>query len=108
MLLRLLAALLLLLLVAASLTVRVHTIRRRRELGLGDMPQEPIPSPLSEALGQLLGTAGGIYLTLVMLVAFLNFNVPEQVTFMNVRVDPVALLAVFLALVQPFIPGLRR
>lgn len=82
--------------------------RRIRRYALGELPTEPISSPFSLALGELLGVAGGIYLVLVMLVSFLGIAIPERVELLSVRFDPLALSAVLLALVQPFLPGVRR
>lgn len=82
--------------------------RRIRQYAVGELPAEPIPSPFSLALGELLGVAGGIYLVLVMLVSFLGVTIPERVEILSVRFDPLALASVLLAVVQPFIPGLRR
>lgn len=59
-------------------------------------------SPLSTAIAQLVGTAGGIYLSLELLFSFLK--IPEDwwkpSTFM---VEPLALISLILAIVQPFV-----
>ncbi|MDA8227141.1 MAG: hypothetical protein M0T74_05450 [Desulfitobacterium hafniense] len=60
------------------------------------------PSPFANALAQLVGTAGGIYLSLELLFSFLK--IPEnwwsESTFM---VEPLALCSLVLAIVQPFV-----
>lgn len=63
---------------------------------------QPTSSPLSTGLAQLVGTAGGIYLGLELLFSFLK--VPEDwwsaSTFV---VEPLALISLILAIVQPFL-----
>lgn len=58
-------------------------------------------SLLSTAIAQLVGTAGGIYLSLELLFSFLK--IPENwwnpSTFM---VEPLAVISLLLAIVQPF------
>lgn len=58
-------------------------------------------SLLSSAIAQLVGTAGGIYLSLELLFSFLR--IPENwwkpSTFM---VEPLAVISLVLAIVQPF------
>ncbi|MHB1654575.1 MAG: hypothetical protein ACYCVD_19195 [Desulfitobacteriaceae bacterium] len=58
-------------------------------------------SPLSTALAQLVGTAGGIYLALELLFSFLK--IPENwwsdTTF---AIEPLAMISLILAIVQPF------
>ncbi|MCG0277275.1 MAG: hypothetical protein L5656_01890 [Thermanaeromonas sp.] len=73
---------------------------------------ENLPSPASRALAELVGIAGGIYLSLVMLVSFLKLGVPETVSLGGWSMDPLALLAVLVALIQPLIlawwPGRKK
>lgn len=61
-------------------------------------------SQLETALSQLVGTAGGIYLSLELLFSFLKLpeNWWSQGDFF---VEPLALFSLLLAIVQPF--GLR-
>lgn len=58
-------------------------------------------SPLSAAITQLVGTAGGIYLSLELLFSFLK--IPENwwnpSTFI---IEPLAVISLVLAIVQPF------
>ncbi|MDK2823073.1 MAG: hypothetical protein PWQ67_1721 [Clostridia bacterium] len=73
-----------------------------------DLP-EITNSPVSQALTQLLGVAGGIYLSLVMLAAFLGIEVPEKVFFINLVIDPLALFSLVITLLQPlFIKALQK
>ena len=60
-----------------------------------------LSSPFAEAVRQLVGVAGGIYLSLVMLTGFLGMNLPERVIISRMELDPLALFAIGLACVQP-------
>ncbi|BCV21146.1 hypothetical protein [Moorella sp. Hama-1] len=62
---------------------------------------EAIASPASRALAELVAVAGGIYLSLVLLVSFLKIELPEAVAIGPVRVDPLAIVALLVALFQP-------
>ena len=89
---------LVILLILASLRERVK-IRQTRNW---DILGESKTSPLSQAITNLIGVAGGIYLTLVVLVAFLEIPVPSKVCLLWLSVEPLAAIAVFLAVIQPF------
>ncbi|MGI9860349.1 hypothetical protein SDD30_03060 [Moorella naiadis] len=62
---------------------------------------EAVASPASRALAELVAVAGGIYLSLVLLVSFLKIELPEAVAIGQVRVDPLAIVALLVALLQP-------
>lgn len=62
-----------------------------------------LSSPFAEAVRQLVGVAGGIYLSLVMLTGFLGMNLPERVMIKQMELDPLALFAIGLACVQPIL-----
>ncbi len=62
-----------------------------------------LTSPFAEAVRQLVGIAGGIYLSLVMLTGFLGLNLPERIIIQKMELDPLALFAIGLACVQPVI-----
>ena len=64
---------------------------------------ETRPSPVSEALTGLLGTAGGIYLSLVMMFSFMELKVPGKVNLFSVAIEPLAAISFTLAIIQPFI-----
>jgi hypothetical protein len=66
------------------------------------MPVDSIPSPFSKALTELLGTAGGIYLSLLLLVQFLSVEIPALVNIFGLKIDPIALAAILIASLQPF------
>jgi hypothetical protein len=81
------------------------SLRRRMfntKLREASMPVDSIPSPFSKALTELLGTAGGIYLSLVLLVQFLSVDIPALVNILGLEIDPIALAAVLIASMQPF------
>ncbi|MEW6625109.1 MAG: hypothetical protein AB1420_18705 [Bacillota bacterium] len=77
----------------AAATYRVKTRK--------DDIKEIIESKLSQAIVELVAIAGGIYLSLIFLMEFLNLNVPETITWMGVSFNPVAAIAVLLAVLQP-------
>lgn len=87
---------LLLLLFYGALKVKMRTYRIS---GSG----ENMPSPASRALAELVGIAGGIYLSLVMMVSFLKLGVPETISFGGWSLDPLALIAILVALIQPLV-----
>ncbi|HHY36505.1 MAG TPA: hypothetical protein GX518_02305 [Firmicutes bacterium] len=86
----------------------MERVRRKREKGAGkrELPVEPRPSPLAEALGELLAVAGGIYLALLMAVSFLGLEIPERIRLGSLLLEPLAALSVVLALLQPWLDRL--
>ncbi len=60
------------------------------------------PSPLANALAYLVGVAGGIYLSLSLVVDFLKISIPGRVSFWKVELEPIAAVAITLAILQPF------
>lgn len=76
------------------------SVRQRKYLMM--WRSQATASPLSAALAQLVGTAGGIYLSLELLFSFLRLpetwrsNTPFPV-------EPLALTSLVLAIVQPFV-----
>ncbi|HMM21619.1 MAG TPA: hypothetical protein PKA10_12950 [Selenomonadales bacterium] len=87
----------LLILVGVSLWFRVR-LRRDTVSGV-----ETTVSPLSLAVQELVATAGGVYLAIVALTSFLKLETPDKVTLLQASVDPLALTAIGLALVQPIV-----
>ncbi|MFZ5943647.1 MAG: hypothetical protein ACOYVD_06035 [Bacillota bacterium] len=69
---------------------------------------EAVDSPLSQALTQLLGIAGGIYLSLVMLSSFLGLEMPNKTSFLDITLDPLALFSLIITILQPIILRLWR
>lgn len=91
----------------AGLAVREKVIRKeRRQARMTDVLSGARASVFSEALAGLVATSGGIYLSLVLLTTFLKITVPENVPLFSTNIEPLAGLAVILALVQPFLQRL--
>lgn len=67
-------------------------------------------SPLSRAIAELVGTAGGIYLSLNLARDFLALSVPDRVAVWPWRfeVEPLAAVSLTLALIQPYVSSLLR
>lgn len=78
--------------------IRLKNIRERAWDG-----SETKSSPLSEALTNLIGTAGGIYISLVMLFSFMELQIPNSVQVMNTNLEPLAAVSFGLAIIQPFV-----
>ncbi|GAB6157576.1 hypothetical protein JCM39194_07760 [Desulfotomaculum varum] len=93
------------LLVVLSLRERMRMSRYRKEW---DVIGESKSSPLSESLAGLVGTAGGIYLSLVMLKTFLEIDVPARVNISVVSLEPMAAVSFILAIISPFINRLKK
>lgn len=58
-------------------------------------------TPFSLAVQELVSTAGGVYLSLIMLTSFLKIDIPEIIYFASVGFDPLAGIAMGIALIQP-------
>lgn len=59
-------------------------------------------SVFSLAVQDLVATAGGVYLSIIALVSFLKLEIPEKLAIMGVSFDPIALLAIGVAIFQPW------
>jgi len=93
-------SLVVLLLVVLSLRERMHQ-RYLREKDWGFIG-EAKSSQISQALTNLIGVAGGIYLTLVILATFLELQIPERITFGRISLEPLAAVSILISLVQPY------
>lgn len=90
---------LIILAVLGSLWLRVCCLRANFD---GASPQiEPKPSPVSNAVQDLVSTAGGVYLSLVMIVSFLKIELPERIAITTISFDPLAMTAIVVAIIQP-------
>ena len=70
---------------------------------------EGMESPVSRAIQTTVGYAGGIYITLSMLTAFLQIEMPAKIIVMNqLSVEPLAFAAIILAILQPFLLAVRQ
>lgn len=88
-------------LIGACLVIGIIlSVRTRKSLMM--WRTEQIPSPLSKALTQLVGTAGGIYISLELLLTFLG--IPEDVwNPSSIRmIKPLAVLSIAIAIIQPY------
>lgn len=90
------------------LALVVLSIRERMRIKIfreksWDTIGESKASPLSQALTNLIGTAGGIYLSIVMLFTFLEVQVPTRVQLWAVNIEPLATISFGLAILQPFV-----
>ncbi|MCL1790229.1 MAG: hypothetical protein FWG40_02545 [Peptococcaceae bacterium] len=61
-----------------------------------------LPSPLSHALARLVGTAGGIYLSLELMFSFLGLHHEDWQNLMPLAIDPIAAFSLVIAIVQPY------
>ncbi len=92
----------------AVLAAREKARQRDREIASirgVDLP-EPRQTPLSQGIVDVVAVAGGIYLSLVMVAGFVGYAIPGKVSFLGGQLDPVAAIAVVLALVEPFLSRL--
>lgn len=67
---------------------------------------DPRKTPFSEALGTLIGNAGGIYLSVVLMLTFVGIDPPARITLGTMELEPLASAAIVLAAVQPAVLGL--
>jgi hypothetical protein len=65
------------------------------------VPEHAKTSPFSQSLQELIATAGGIYLSLILLVSFLHIEIADRWLVFGVKMDPLAFTALALSLVQP-------
>lgn len=65
-------------------------------------------SPLSIAVQEMIATAGGIYLSLIMVVSFLKLDIPDKVNMTSISFDPLAFVAIVLAIIQPLFFNLLK
>lgn len=96
----LLFALIAIMLIILSLRERIRW-RAMREKDW-EIIGEAKSSPLSQAITGMVGTAGGIYLSLILLQTFLELELPRIVHFSGIALEPLATFSIALALIQPF------
>lgn len=89
--------------VAVSLALRIQEKNRSQP---HQLPEHAKPSPLSQALQEMVGTAGGIYLSLVLLALFLQVSLDEKWLIFGTKMDPLAFMALLLAILQPLLKRL--
>jgi hypothetical protein len=59
-------------------------------------------SPLSQALANLVGVAGGIYLSLVVIATFMEVQLPERIHLGGLGMEPLAFVSILMAVAQPY------
>lgn len=96
----LLFGLMVLLLFVVSIRERIkwRTMRDKNWDAIG----EAKTSPLSQAIINLVGTAGGIYLSLVLLQTFLEVEMPRSIALAGMDLEPLATISIAMAIIQPF------
>lgn len=86
----------------ASLKSRIWNNRLRSEqVGI-------ITTPLAEAISQLVGVSGGIYLALLMMCEFIGLSGEYELMIGRYSVDFLAVTAILLSLLQPIIVVIWR
>lgn len=95
------SSIILLFLIALKFKISLNKFRQK------DMV-ESVSSPLSQAITQLVGMAGGIYISLVLLTSFLSIETLEKITVNEFTFDPLALFSLLIALIQPIIQYLTK
>ncbi|HHV64419.1 MAG TPA: hypothetical protein GXX46_05040 [Peptococcaceae bacterium] len=78
----------------------IMSVRARQKMMMWRSPH--VSGTLSKAITQLVGTAGGIYLSLELLLTFLG--VPENIWNPTslYYFKPLAVLSLFIAILQPY------
>lgn len=82
---------------------------QRKYRGRGRAQQEmPVHgSPLAESITQTVGIAGGIYIAILTTINFLKIDAPESYDFWGLSLDPIAITAFAVTILQPFILTVR-
>ena len=88
------------LLITLSLLLRIQNKRGNKSQQV-EVPEHARPSPFSTALQELIATAGGIYLSLVLLVSFLQIDIADQWVISGIKMDPLAFIALVISIIQP-------
>jgi len=60
-------------------------------------------SPLSKALANLIGVAGGIYLSLMIMITFLEVDLPKSIQVGGISLEPLAVISIILAVIHPYL-----
>ncbi|MTI95807.1 MAG: hypothetical protein FH749_10050 [Firmicutes bacterium] len=86
------------------LSAWLRLCHRRKRLRLTSS-LEPNETFLSREVRTVIANAGGIYVSLTLAAAFLKLEIAEQLMFWGLSFDPIAVLSLILALLQPiFLP----
>ena len=79
-----------------------HRVREKRRTQAHEYPEHARPSPLSEAIQELIAMAGGIYISLLLLVSFLQLDLPDKLELYGLEINLLAFASILLAIIQPF------
>ena len=90
------------LLVLIYLSVR-ERVNRHSDKMMRSADGDKKTPPLAATLTTLVGTAGAIYLAVVMLVEFLKIDVPAKIELLGINLEPLATVSILLAIIQPFV-----
>ncbi len=83
--------------------LRKTNIERRHK----SSPVNPQDGFLSQSIIDLIAFAGGIYLSLTLLIDFLALTGIEKIYLWGISFDPIALISIILALLQPIYEHIR-
>lgn len=87
-------------LIAFSIYLRMQNRRRANVFALPEQTKETL---FSVALQELVAQAGGVYLSLVLLVSFLQLEVAAKWNIIGIKMEPLAFLSLLVAILQPFV-----
>mgnify|MGYP000913089786 CR=1 FL=1 len=87
-------------LVSISVRERILLYKHREKdwSAIGDAKS----SPLSQALANLVGVAGGIYISLVVIATFMEVQLPERIYLGGLSMEPLAFVSILMAVAQPY------
>jgi hypothetical protein len=86
-------------------TQRIQKKHRGRQRTEQELPAQG--SPLAESITQTVGIAGGIYISILTTINFLRLDAPETYDFWGVSLDPIAITALAITILQPFAVSVR-
>lgn len=89
---------------AIAMKVRLKAMSRSGNT----FPTETKESAISRAIVELIATAGGIYVSLLLAFSFLDLALPGKVSLAGLQIDALAGLSLAVALLQPIIAGILK
>jgi hypothetical protein len=94
--------LIIVILILVSISVRERILLYKYREKDWSVIGEAKASPLSQALANLLGVAGGIYLSLVVIATFMEIDLPERIHLGGLSMEPLAAVSILMAVAQPY------
>lgn len=79
----------------------LQRVKDKKRAEKHELPEHVKKSLVSEALQELIATAGGIYLSLVLLISFLQIDLAEEWFILDVGMDPLAFISLVISVIQP-------